>query len=107
MSICYKWGSKNILWKNINWTWSECRIAEELAEQFRGGIDASKLYEEEYGPPWMKDPEKKKQLIRLICKVKNEKYDETKEVNKNIKITVDNIKLVIKEVLGIEISVKE
>jgi hypothetical protein len=79
MLICRKWGSTDVRWKNVNWLWSECQLAEELAEQFKGGIDPREIYKEEE-TFWIKDVEKRKRLIRLICKVKGEpEYDESKE----------------------------
>lgn len=30
IKICYKWGNCNILWKDANWTWDECRLVEEI-----------------------------------------------------------------------------
>lgn len=104
MPTCYRWGYKNIEWKNVNWLWSECKLAEEVAASYDNGVDASKIYEEEKF--WIKDLEKKKRLIRLICKVKNEKYDETKEV-RDIKVKISDVKLVVKKVLDIELKVKE
>jgi len=106
MIICRKWGSTEVKWKNSNWLWSECQLAEELAEQFKGGIDPREFYKEEE-TFWIKDVEKKKRLIHLICKIKGEKYDESKEMTDNIKIKVDDIKLVVKSVLDIELEVKE
>ena len=106
MMICRKWGSTDVRWKDANWLWSECQLAEELAEQFKGGIDPKEFYKEEE-TFWIKDVEKKKRLIRLICKFKGEKYDESKEVNENIKIKVDDIKLVVKTILDIELKVKD
>jgi hypothetical protein len=106
MLICRKWGSTDVRWKDANWLWSECQIAEELLEQFKGGIDPKEFYKEEE-TFWIKDFEKRKRLIRLICKVKGEKYDESKEIRENIKIKVDDIKLLVKAILDIELKVKE
>jgi hypothetical protein len=52
--------------------------------------------------------EKRKRFIRLLCKVKGEsEYDEKKPVNENIVVSVDDIKLVVKTVAGIDLNVKE
>lgn len=105
--ICPIWSKTPILWKSANWLWSECQLVGEIIQEFQGGVDASKLYEETYEPSWMKDDkEKKKRLIRLICKVKNEKYDETKEFDPNIKIKIEDVKLVVKTVSGIDLNIK-
>ena len=53
--------------------------------------------------PWQKwEDEKKKRLIKLICKVKGKTYKESKYVN-DYKIKVNDVRLVAKEILGIEI----
>lgn len=104
--IFQKWSSANVRWNDSNWTWQEFQLAEELVNQFKDGIDPKEFYKEEE-TFWIKDVEKKKRLIRLICKVKGEKYEESKEVHENIKIKVDDVKLVVKTILDIELKVKE
>jgi hypothetical protein len=51
-----------------------------------------------------KEPEKKKKFVKLLCKINGELYEETKEVIER-KITVKDIELVAKEVLGINVNV--
>ena len=46
--------------------------------------------------------EKKKRLVKLICKVQGKTYKNTKPV-KDYKIKISDVKLVAKKVLGIEI----
>ena len=48
------------------------------------------------------DDEKKKRLIKLICKVQGKTITEEKEIQE-YKITVSDVKMLAKEVLGIEI----
>jgi hypothetical protein len=102
--ICRKWGYTDVLWKNANWKWSECQIADELKTIYESGIDASKIYEDDL---WKKEPEKRKRLIRLICKIQNKNYDESKEKSENIRIKVEDIKLVVKTILDIDLKIKE
>ena len=104
MMICRLWGATNVSWSNANWLWSECQIADELSQLYNAGIDASRVYEDNL---WKDDTEKRKRLIRLICKIKGEDYDETKEMNTSVKIKVEDIRLVVKSVLDIELKVKE
>ena len=53
--------------------------------------------------PWTQwEDDKKKRLIKLICKVKGKIYKETKET-KNIKITAKDIKILAEKVLDIEV----
>ena len=52
-----------------------------------------------------KDKKKKKRFITLLCKVKGyDKYKETKEV-KDYQITIEDVELVLKEVLNVNIKV--
>jgi|TARA_B100001564_G_scaffold206304_1_gene173607 hypothetical protein len=50
------------------------------------------------------DPEKKKRLIKLICKVQGKIYKETKEIEE-VKINIEDVKLLIKEALGINVTI--
>jgi NACalpha-BTF3-like transcription factor len=81
-----------------NWTWGEIAIAQEMAQVFGGAA-----------PPepnrWYTDEVKRKKVIRLICKVNGETIDEKKE-KVAMKITVKDVKLVVKKVLGIELEIK-
>ena len=94
MLICRIWGMTDIIWKNANWTWSECQLVRDIVS---GAL-----------PPdeWQKNKEKKKQLIRLICKVKKEYFDESKMVRDDLKVSVNDVKLVVKTMTGIELDIK-
>lgn len=105
MRFCPIWNKTDVRWKNANWTWSECRLVEEIISN-HVGIDASLIGEELQGPAWLRDEKKKIRLIRLICKVKGEEFDESKEI-KDIKISIKDIKLVVKTVANIELNIKE
>ena len=53
------------------------------------------------------DPEDKKRFIRLVCKVKGiETYSGQKTVRDDINVTVEDVELVVKEVLGIDLTVE-
>jgi hypothetical protein len=97
---CYTWDELNLLWKDVNWTWEECQLVDELVSEIgSGALDPSQI-----PSPW--DGEKKKKLIRLICKVKGYTQTETeKEVKKNGNITINDIKLVVKAVKNIDLTV--
>jgi hypothetical protein len=95
--ICYRWGFANVLWKNANWTWSECQIIEDLLVLQPDGVDATTLIQ-----PWLIEPwnpyrageKKKKKLIRLICKVKGMNYDQSKSASE-LNVSIDDVQLVI------------
>ena len=109
--ICYKWGNANIPWKNANWLWSECQVVQDILTGLevgnRPGVDATTLIQ-----PWLEEPwnpyrsgEKKKRLIKLICKVKGIEYEEEKAM-KDFKVTADDIKLVVRTVSGVDLDLK-
>ena len=53
------------------------------------------------------DPDDKKRFIRLVCKVKGiETYSGQKTVRDDINVTVEDVELVVKEVLGIDLTVE-
>ncbi len=116
MIICYRWGDVGITWADADWLWSECLqivpptpIASGSLQPF--GVDATTLIQ-----PWITEPwnpyttnderdTKRKRLIKLICKVKGEIYEEEKEVG-DMKIEIDDVKMVVKKVLNIDLDVK-
>jgi hypothetical protein len=107
--ICYKWGECDVLWKNANWRWSECQLVDEIIGGIRPGVPGDLVQ-----PQWLQEPKteedkrKRKRFIRLICKVKGyPEFDEKKEVRENIKITIEDIRLVVRAVKGIDIQVIE
>lgn len=93
------WDSANILWNLNSFTWDEVQLVEEIVETIQqgGGVIEDDM-------SWMK-PEKKKQLIKLILKIKGETLTESKtKPIKQYKIKAEDVRLVIKEVSGIELT---
>ena len=85
----------DIIWGSNPYTWGDVNFVIEIADGLGTGnrrAREARLHQ--------LDDEKKKKLIRLICRVKGEKvYDEEKEVG-DIQIKLEDAELVIKEVLG-------
>lgn len=80
------------------YTWDDVALVEVAIGQGGGGDIIEDM-------PWMKwddGDDRKKRLIKLICKVQGKTITEEKEVQ-NYEITVSDIKMLAKEVLGIEI----
>tara|TARA_R100001509_G_scaffold134509_2_gene88093 strand:+ start:805 stop:1092 length:288 start_codon:yes stop_codon:yes gene_type:complete len=92
-TVIFKWDTANFTWDNNPYTWDEVELVKELV---RGGGS----YQETF-----KDEEKKKKFIKLLCKVQGKEYKETHEVKK-VKVKAKDVKLVIKEVLNIDIKIK-
>ena len=87
-SIDIKWGSNSF-------TWGDAQFIQDIVD----GIGTGSRRAREARLQQL-DKEKKKKLIRLICRVKGEKvYDEEKEVGDTY-IKLEDAELVINEVLG-------
>ena len=80
------------------YTWNDVALVEEVVEVIQQG--GAGVLEEDM--PWMKDQDKKKRLVKLICKVQGKTIKEEKEIQ-NYKIKVSDIKLLAEKVLGIEV----
>tara|TARA_A100001515_G_scaffold60889_1_gene47871 strand:+ start:212 stop:580 length:369 start_codon:yes stop_codon:yes gene_type:complete len=94
----YKSGFKA---SSFPFTWDDVALVEEVVEvvQEAGGsvIDGIKKLE----------PEKKKRFIKLICKVKGiETYSGQKTIRDDIDVSAEDVEFVIKEVLGIDLTVE-
>ena len=92
-------GEQNTNSSVIPYTWDEVLLVQEVIGVASGDEilwQVDKL-----------DPEKKKRFIRLVCKVKGiETYSGQKTIKDKIEITADDIKLVIKEVLNVDLTVE-
>ena len=88
------WNEANFNWDNNPHTWDEVLLVIEAVGG--GGVMAEDM-------PWtqFKD-EKKKRLIKLICKVQGKTIKEEKEIQ-DYKIKISDIKLLAEKVLGIEV----
>lgn len=118
---CAVWGTTGIPWKDSNWWWSACSGSIPPIPPIPvvgvgiqpPGLDANTLIAPWLIEPWepyragedKKKQDKKKRLIKVICKVKGQTYEEEKEVG-NYEITVDDIKMVIDAVSNIDLDVK-
>ena len=94
MASKIKWEAANFNWDNNPHTWDEVLLVIEAVGG--GGVMAEDM-------PWtqFKD-EKKKRLIKLICKVQGKTIKEEKEIQ-DYKIKISDIKLLAEKVLGIEV----
>jgi hypothetical protein len=100
MATKIKWEDANFKWSDNPHKWDDVQLVEEVVDviQANGGIvDAIHQL----------SPEKKKRFIKLICKVKGiETYSGQKTIRDDIKVDAKDIELVVKEVLGIDLTVE-
>lgn len=101
----FKWDTSNFNWDNGStfpnqsstpFTWDDVALITEVVEAVQGGV----------GPEdYLKDKEeKRKKLVKLICKVQGKTIKEEKEV-KDFKIKVKDIEILAERVLGINVKV--
>ena len=94
MATPISWDNANFNWNDNPHTWDEVLLVLEALGP------PGEIIEE---APWNQfDKEKKKRLIKLICKVQGKTIKEEKEIH-NYKIKVSDIKLLAEKVLGIEV----
>ena len=97
METIFTWDTANFLWNNNPYTWDEVVLIQELATARAAGDDYMGIING--------SPEKKKKFVKILCKVNNTEYKETKEV-KEVNIRIQDVDLVINEVLGVNLEVK-
>jgi len=110
---CYRWGITNIQWNNANWLWSECQLVQEILTTLQpSGPDATVLIQPWLDAPWnpfrageVETNDKRRRLIKLICKVKDVIYTEEKKAGDMV-ITANDIRMVVKKVSGIDLKIK-
>tara|TARA_Y100000310_G_scaffold324973_1_gene387665 strand:- start:634 stop:939 length:306 start_codon:yes stop_codon:yes gene_type:complete len=95
------WSGANFTWGSNEYTWGEVQLVAEVAEvvQAGGGVEPEEWLESQ--------PEKKRKLIKLICKVKGVPYSMQKEKREDINITTKDIDLLVEKVLGIKVTVEK
>ena len=101
----FQWDNANFSWdanpfsnQSVNpFTWDDVALITDVVSALGGGYTPSDYFD--------KHPQKKQKFIKLLCKVENKEYKETKEVL-NRKIRISDVSLVAKEVLGINIKVE-
>ena len=111
----FNWNKANFAWdngsffpnqSNTPFTWDDVALIKQVAEVLeRLGPYADLDVQDDAIQDFAKDDlEKKKRLIKLICKVQGKVYKETKEIEE-VKINIEDVKLLIKEALGINVTI--
>ncbi len=101
MATKIKWDEANFKWNDNPHKWDEVLLVLEIVEAAGGSVEGAIRAVEEL------DPEKKKRFIKLICKVKGiETYSGQKTIRDDIDVSAEDVEFVIKEVLGIDLTVE-
>ena len=101
MATKIKWEDANFKWDDNPHKWDEVLLVLEIVEAAGGSVEGAIRAVEEL------DPEKKKRFIKLVCKVKGiETYSGQKTIREDINVSAEDIELVVKEVLGIDLTVE-
>ena len=98
MATKIKWEEANFKWNNNPHIWN---LVVEIVEAGGGTVTGALKAVEQL------EPEKKKRFIKLVCKVKGiETYSGQKTIREDIDVSAEDIELVVKEVLGIDLTVE-
>lgn len=111
----YQWETANFSWdaaptdKSLDrrYTWDDCALVREILPRPDGEgevIIRGRGPDDDYVHPLFQDEKKKKRLIKLIYKTQGKVLKEEKEI-KEIKVTVKDVKILAKEVLGINVKI--
>ena len=97
--------ANKITWDKADFKWNDnphiWNLVLEILEAGGGTLEGAVRAVEEL------EPEKKKRFIKLVCKVKGiETYSGQKTIRDDIEITAEDCELVVKEVLGIDLTVE-
>ena len=101
MPTLIKWEDADFKWNNNTFTWDEIQLVEEIQEIIQGGGD----FDEEI---YKYDASKRRKLISLTLKVYGDTITEKKQKEiKQYKIKAEDIRLVVKKVLGVEMIAED
>jgi len=96
-TTCLTWGTSDFVWSTNSYTWGDVCLVEKATDDGH----TSKEWKNRL------DKEEQKRFIKLVCKVKGiETYSGQKTIDEDITVTTGDVKLVIKEVLGVDLMVE-
>lgn len=99
--IWCRWGETNYTFGNSPYKWSQpcTQLVVEVLRHTGGPEPESALGD------WLKrHPDKKKKLIQVLCVINGKEFSEKEYANSDIKLTVSDVKLLAKHVLGIDVD---
>ena len=91
-----------LVWGSNDFTWGDAQFIQDIVD----GIGTGSRRERQDRLNKL-DKDKKKRLIRLICRIKGEKvYDDVTEVG-DVEVSVDDVELVAENIIGkIKLEIK-
>ena len=104
-----KWKDANTNWSDLNQFWGLVEevvavVEDEVGTPAGSSPTARKKRLEKF---LADEPEKKKKLIHLICRIEGVKvYDDKKEVQDDVQVTLEKIEMLAEQVLGKKIKVE-
>lgn len=109
----YKWEEVNINWEAVNMNWEDVGflITDVLPSvsvgfsPYMGAVSEKRKYDLKKLNELPE--EKKRQIIKIVCKIKGEEdeYIDYKYKNEEIEITVEDIDIIVNEILKNKIKV--
>jgi hypothetical protein len=100
MSTNTQWNTVEGTWDGNSFKWDEITLVTELVSEGASVPEILGLVQDF-------KPEKRRRFIKLVCKVKGiETYSGQKTIRDDIEISADDVKLVVKKVLGIDLTVE-
>ena len=96
--------SVNVVWGSNSFTWGDAQFIQDIVDGIGTG---SRRARQDRLNKILDDEDKKKRLIRLICRIKGEKvYDDVTEVG-DVEVSVDDVELVSENIIGkIKLEIK-
>ena len=97
----------SVQWGDNPFTWGDVALAVEVADVIKKGGSSYKRRKENL-EKLLKDTDKKKRLIHLICRIKGEKvYDDYTEIQ-DVEVQVEDAELVVETIVKkVKLEIKE
>tara|TARA_Y100000310_G_C20072683_1_gene530125 strand:+ start:108 stop:434 length:327 start_codon:yes stop_codon:yes gene_type:complete len=98
-------------WKNADTKWSELTqfwgLVEEVVEVVVSAGSSPSARKKRLEKFLKQEPEKNKKLIHLICRIEGIKvYDDSKEVETDVQVTIEKVEMLAEQILGKTIKVE-
>mgnify|MGYP001253585118 CR=1 FL=1 len=97
----------NKKWKDANLTWGDYQLITEVVEEVVKAGSSPTARKKRLDKFLAQEPEKEKKLIHLICRIDGVKvYDDKKEVQNDVQVTLEKVEMLAEQVLGKKIKVE-